>query len=123
MDADVVIVEWLLRDRASELGAAIRRGHEVARVSQDDATAAADVRGPDGPCRVTARYLVGCDGAHSKVRDTAKAPPASPNSCTPRGPSSSASLAAGISARPPGTGSLASTSTRPAPITGQPMPC
>ena len=32
---------------------------------------AADVRGPDGPYRVTARYLAGCDGAHSKVRDTA----------------------------------------------------
>ena len=35
---------------------------------------AADVRGPDGPYRVTARYLVGCDGAHSKVRDTAGIP-------------------------------------------------
>src|SRR5690349_2271154 len=64
-------LERLLSDRASELGAGIRRGHEVAGVSQDDATAAADVRGPDGPYRVTARYLVGCDGAHSKVRDTA----------------------------------------------------
>jgi 2-polyprenyl-6-methoxyphenol hydroxylase-like FAD-dependent oxidoreductase len=64
-------LERLLSERASELGAGIRRGHEVAGVSQDDATAAADVRGPDGPYRVTARYLVGCDGAHSKVRDTA----------------------------------------------------
>jgi len=64
-------LERLLGERASELGAGIRRGREVAGVSQDDATAAADVRGPDGPYRVTARYLVGCDGAHSKVRDTA----------------------------------------------------
>jgi 2-polyprenyl-6-methoxyphenol hydroxylase-like FAD-dependent oxidoreductase len=49
----------------------MRRGHEAAGVSQDDATVAADVHGPDGPYRVTARYLAGCDGAYSKVRDTA----------------------------------------------------
>ena len=65
-------LERLLSDRASELGADILRGYEVAGVSQDDATVAADVRGPDRPYRVTARYLVGCDGAHSKVRDTAE---------------------------------------------------
>jgi 2-polyprenyl-6-methoxyphenol hydroxylase-like FAD-dependent oxidoreductase len=46
----------------------------VAGVSQDDAAATADVRGPDGPYQVTARYLVGCDGAHSRVRDTAGIP-------------------------------------------------
>ena len=34
----------------------------------------ADVRGPDGPYRVRARYLVGCDGAHSRVRDIAGIP-------------------------------------------------
>ncbi|MFD9509756.1 hypothetical protein [Streptomyces mirabilis] len=34
-------------------------------VGQDDATVAEDVRGPDGPYRVTARYLVGRDGPHS----------------------------------------------------------
>ncbi len=67
-------LERLLGERAGELGAGIRRGHEVAGVSQDDATVAADVRGPQGPYRVTARYLVGCDGAHSRVRDTAGIP-------------------------------------------------
>ena len=67
-------LERLLDERARELGARIRRGYEVAGVSQDDAAVTADLRGPDGPCRVTARYLVGCDGAHSRVRDTAGIP-------------------------------------------------
>jgi 2-polyprenyl-6-methoxyphenol hydroxylase-like FAD-dependent oxidoreductase len=67
-------LERVLGDRARELGAGIRRGHDVAGVSQDDAVVTADVRGPDGPYRVTARYLVGCDGAHSRVRDTAGIP-------------------------------------------------
>jgi 2-polyprenyl-6-methoxyphenol hydroxylase-like FAD-dependent oxidoreductase len=64
-------LERLLSEHARELGTEVRHGHEVAAVSQDDATAAADVRGPDGRYQVRARYLVGCDGAHSKVRDTA----------------------------------------------------
>jgi 2-polyprenyl-6-methoxyphenol hydroxylase-like FAD-dependent oxidoreductase len=64
-------LERLLSEHARELGAKVRHGHEVTGVSQDDATAAADVRGPDGPYQVRARYLVGCDGAHSKVRATA----------------------------------------------------
>jgi 2-polyprenyl-6-methoxyphenol hydroxylase-like FAD-dependent oxidoreductase len=67
-------LERLLGERARELGATISRGHEVAGVSQDDATVAADVRGPDEPYRVTARYLVGCDGAHSRVREGAGIP-------------------------------------------------
>ena len=67
-------LERLLGEHARELGACMRRGHEVAGVSQDDAAAAADVRGPEGSYRVTARYLVGCDGAHSRVRDTAGIP-------------------------------------------------
>jgi 2-polyprenyl-6-methoxyphenol hydroxylase-like FAD-dependent oxidoreductase len=67
-------LERLLSDRAGELGTEIRRGHQVTRVSQDDAAATADVRGPDGLYQVTARYLVGCDGAHSRVRDTAGIP-------------------------------------------------
>src|SRR5580692_11428462 len=67
-------LERLLDEHARELGAGIRRGHEVAGVSQDDAAVTADVRGPDGPSQVTARYLVGCDGAHSRVRGTAGIP-------------------------------------------------
>ena len=67
-------LERLLDERALELGAELRRGHEVIGVSQDDATVTADVRGPDGPYQVTARYLVGCDGAHSRVRDLAGVP-------------------------------------------------
>lgn len=55
-------LERLLDERARELGAAIRRGHHVVSVSQDDTAAIADVRGPDGLYRARARYLVGCDG-------------------------------------------------------------
>ena len=49
-----------------------------------------DWDGPDGPYRVTARYLAGCDGAHSKVRDTAgigsPAPPIPRSTGWPRSP-------------------------------------
>ena len=67
-------LERLLDERARELGADLRRGHEVVGVSQDDATVTADVRGPAGPYRVTARYLAGCDGPRSRVRDLAGIP-------------------------------------------------
>ncbi|MFI7131598.1 FAD-dependent monooxygenase [Nonomuraea sp. NPDC050153] len=64
-------LEQLLDERAGELGVDLRRGHEVVEVSQDDAAVTVDVRGPDGPYQVHARYLVGCDGARSRVRDRA----------------------------------------------------
>jgi 2-polyprenyl-6-methoxyphenol hydroxylase-like FAD-dependent oxidoreductase len=67
-------LERLLDEHARELGADVRRGHEMVEVSQDDATVTADVRGPDGPYQLTARYLVGCDGGRSKVRDRAGIP-------------------------------------------------
>ncbi len=67
-------LERLLDERARELGADIRRGHEVAGLSQDDAGVTVDVRGPDGPTRVTARYVVGCDGGRSRIRDSAGIP-------------------------------------------------
>jgi 2-polyprenyl-6-methoxyphenol hydroxylase-like FAD-dependent oxidoreductase len=68
------ILERVLDDFARELGAEIRRGQDVVGLSQDDDTVTADVRGPDGSDRVTARYLVGCDGASSRVRDLAGIP-------------------------------------------------
>lgn len=64
-------LERVLEERAGELGVEIRRGHEVVGASQDGAAVTAEVRGPDGPYRVRARYLVGCDGARSRVRDLA----------------------------------------------------
>jgi 2-polyprenyl-6-methoxyphenol hydroxylase-like FAD-dependent oxidoreductase len=62
-------LERLLDERARELGAEVRRGHPVTGVRQDRDAVTAEVRGPDGPYRVTARYLVGCDGAYSGVRE------------------------------------------------------
>jgi len=67
-------LERLLDERARELGVDIRRGHEVLGVNQDDTMVTRDVHGPDGPYRVSARYLVGCDGGRSRVRDRAGIP-------------------------------------------------
>ena len=67
-------LERMLAEHAGALGADIRRGHGIVGVSQDDSTVTATVQGPDGTYEVTARYLVGCDGAHSKVRDAVGIP-------------------------------------------------
>ena len=67
-------LEGILDELARELGADIRRGHEVIGLSQDNTTVTADVRGPNRPDRLTAGYLVGCDGANSRVRDLAGIP-------------------------------------------------
>ena len=65
-------LERLLAEIAGELGAEIRRGQELVGLSQDEGSVTAEVRGPEGTHEVTARYLVGCDGASSRVRDIAE---------------------------------------------------
>jgi len=62
-------LEEVLGDLARELGAEVRRGHEVVGLSQDADGVEVEVRGPEGRHRLRAAYVVGCDGARSRVRD------------------------------------------------------
>ncbi|MEV4753707.1 FAD-dependent monooxygenase [Micromonospora sp. NPDC049559] len=64
-------IEQLLAERAVELGVEIRRGHEVTGLDQTPETVTVAVAGPDGPYRVSTRYLVGADGGRSRVRGLA----------------------------------------------------
>ncbi|MEO3811209.1 rifampin monooxygenase [Sphaerisporangium sp. B11E5] len=59
------VTERLLAEHATGLGADIRRGHELAGLSQDDHGVTAELA--DGT-RLRGRYLVGCDGGRSAVR-------------------------------------------------------
>lgn len=59
------VTDRLLAERATELGAEIRRGGEVAGLSQDED--GVSVALADGT-RLRSRYLVGCDGGRSTVR-------------------------------------------------------
>jgi bifunctional hydroxylase/dehydrase len=63
--------ESVLEEWATELGADIRRGHEVVALAQGDGVVEVEVRGPDGVHRMRAPYLVGCDGGRSTVRKAA----------------------------------------------------
>ncbi|PZF94340.1 rifampin monooxygenase [Micromonospora deserti] len=58
-------IDRLLAERATELGAEIRRGCELVGLSQDDRGVTVELA--DGT-RLRSRYLVGCDGGRSTVR-------------------------------------------------------
>jgi 2-polyprenyl-6-methoxyphenol hydroxylase-like FAD-dependent oxidoreductase len=60
--------EEILAERAAELGADIRYGHEVIGLDQDADGVEAVVRTAGGTRRSRASYLVGCDGGGSNVR-------------------------------------------------------
>ncbi|WTG04084.1 FAD-dependent monooxygenase [Streptomyces sp. NBC_01590] len=61
--------EQLLAERAVELGVEIRRGHEVQSLRQDENGVDLRVSGTDGAYDLRARYVVGCDGEDSRVRE------------------------------------------------------
>ncbi|MDA2814690.1 monooxygenase [Nocardiopsis sp. RSe5-2] len=64
--------EALLAERAHELGAEVRYGHEVTALGQDGEGVDVRVRGPRGvEAALRARYAVGCDGGRSRVREAA----------------------------------------------------
>jgi 2-polyprenyl-6-methoxyphenol hydroxylase-like FAD-dependent oxidoreductase len=64
-------LEPILRRRAEGTGAAVLNGHEVVGLAQDADSVATTIRNVDtGEERtIRSQYVVGTDGAHSKVRD------------------------------------------------------
>ena len=63
---EAILTRW-----ATGLGAEIRRGWEVSGLTATDDSAELEVVTPDGPRRLRAAYVVGCDGARSAVRTLA----------------------------------------------------
>ncbi len=64
-------LEPILRHRAQRAGARVLEGFEVAALEQDGECVTITARGADSAEEKTirARYMIGADGAHSKVRD------------------------------------------------------
>lgn len=61
----------VLTERAADHGADIRWGHALTGFEQDDDGVCVHVAGPDGTYDLTAEYLVGSDGGHSRTRHLA----------------------------------------------------
>ncbi|MFC6016359.1 FAD-dependent monooxygenase [Plantactinospora solaniradicis] len=64
-------VEEVLEAHARDLGADIRRGHELLTLDQDAESVIPTIGTEDGEYPVRAAYLVGCDGGRSTVRKQA----------------------------------------------------
>lgn len=65
------VTEAVLEQWAVDTGADIRRGWELESLADDGTGVEVALSTPDGPRRLRAAYLVGCDGGHSTVRDLA----------------------------------------------------
>ncbi|MFF2046076.1 FAD-dependent monooxygenase [Kitasatospora sp. NPDC058170] len=63
--------ERLLTEHLAGWGTHVERGTELVSLEQDPDHVRVALRGPAGPRELRARYVVGCDGAHSLVRKTA----------------------------------------------------
>ncbi|MEV7546751.1 SDR family oxidoreductase [Streptomyces sp. NPDC089915] len=61
-------LEEVLGERAADLGADIRRGHELTGLTVTGDGVLAAVRTEDGEITLRAAYVVGCDGENSAVR-------------------------------------------------------
>ena len=69
LDVPQDVTETILRQRVAELGGSVESGTELRSLSQDPCGVTATVIGPGGTMRtITAGYVVGADGAHSRVR-------------------------------------------------------
>jgi 2-polyprenyl-6-methoxyphenol hydroxylase-like FAD-dependent oxidoreductase len=66
--------ERLLREALRHQGGTILWEHEVTGLRQNATGAELTVRSPQGGRRVRARYVVGCDGARSRVREAVEIP-------------------------------------------------
>lgn len=67
-------VEAALRDRLAALGVDTRPRTAFRTLTQDDDGVTVAVDGPDGNYDIRARYVVGCDGASSPVRESLRTP-------------------------------------------------
>jgi len=66
--------EAALAERAVRLGADLRRGHELRGLRDEGDRVVCEVAVPGGLVSLTARYVVGCDGAAGTVRRLASIP-------------------------------------------------
>ncbi|GAA3302620.1 FAD-dependent monooxygenase [Streptomyces cinereospinus] len=65
------VTETVLEGWATQLGADVRRRHEVLSVKEKEDSVEVEVRGPEGVHLLRAEYLVGCDGGRSTIRKAA----------------------------------------------------
>ena len=69
LDVPQDVTEIILRDRVCELGGRVDHGTELTGLSADPGGVTATVSGPGGAvATIAADYVVGADGAHSRVR-------------------------------------------------------
>jgi len=63
--------EAMLAGWCADVGVHFRRGYEFVGLTATEDEVTVEVIGPDGPNRLSASYLVGCDGGRSAVRKAA----------------------------------------------------
>lgn len=67
-------VEGFLRGRMADLGIDVRVGTALRSFDQSSKSVSAHVDGPHGDSRIRSRFLVGCDGSRSLVREALGVP-------------------------------------------------